>query len=288
MSFVKPMLAFNYSPADAVFPLYVQPKLDGMRCIATLMRGKCTLKTRTGKAINSVPHIAKQLLDKFGDHELLVLDGELYVHDLRDDFSGIISIVRASKPKKGHEKLEYWVYDCISATVRDRDHIDYMVESSQSFKERYMYLKECEAVGMFGGCLRLLRTESVNSHEGLLRRFREMRNDGYEGLMTRSPSGEYVHRRSKNLQKMKEFDTYEYRIIGVEEGVGTMRGCAIFVCASKHGEFRCKMIGTLQSLEKFVAKPSLAKGKWLTVKYQGFTSGDLPRFPIGLCIRDYE
>ena len=34
---IKPMLAHMYNPDKAIFPAYIQPKLDGVRCIITKM-----------------------------------------------------------------------------------------------------------------------------------------------------------------------------------------------------------------------------------------------------------
>ena len=71
---VKPMLAKDWNDyGDKVeFPVYAQPKLDGIRCIAT----KDGLKTRTGKDIVAVPHIFESLQEFFDEHPDVVLDGE--------------------------------------------------------------------------------------------------------------------------------------------------------------------------------------------------------------------
>ncbi len=45
----------DYSPA------HIQPKLDGIRCIAILDDGVCTLWTRTRKPILGVPHIQREV-----------------------------------------------------------------------------------------------------------------------------------------------------------------------------------------------------------------------------------
>jgi DNA ligase-1 len=112
---------------------------------------------------------------------------------------------------------------------------------------------------------------------------------GYEGAMIRNTLSLYENKRSYGLQKIKEFDDAEFEIIGVEAGRGRMSECAIFVCKTKKGdEFNCKMEGSLDALKVFLQKPKSVIGKVLTVRYQGMTSGDVPRFPIGVTVRNYE
>ena len=76
--------------------------------------------------------------------------------------------------------------------------------------------------------------------------------------------------------------------MGVKSGRGRMSECAIFTCAIGGSEFDCKMEGSLDVLKEILQKPKSVIGKNLTVRYQGFTNGKLPRFPIGVSIRDYE
>ena len=42
---IKPMLAHKYNPEKADYPAYIQPKLDGVRCVFT----KNGAYSRTGK-----------------------------------------------------------------------------------------------------------------------------------------------------------------------------------------------------------------------------------------------
>ena len=109
----KPMLAHMYNPDKAIFPAYIQPKLDGVRCIIT----KDGAYSRTGKEFKNIEHIKTHLnnyfFDRFPD---VVLDGELYNHDLKNDFEKIVSLVRKTKPTKEHEReamdlVQFHCYD---------------------------------------------------------------------------------------------------------------------------------------------------------------------------------
>ena len=108
----KPMLANDYTkkPQDTGFS---QPKLDGIRCIAT----KDGLFTRAGKEITTCKHIENDLKEFFEGEPYMILDGELYNHELKADFNKITSLVRKVKPtpeeeQECHEKVQYHIYDC--------------------------------------------------------------------------------------------------------------------------------------------------------------------------------
>ena len=86
---MKPMLAhkFDNSRVDWSEPVYIQPKLDGVRCLFT----KDGAYSRTGKKFMNVRHIEMSLKSFFDDNPDVVLDGELYNHKLKHDFEKIIS-----------------------------------------------------------------------------------------------------------------------------------------------------------------------------------------------------
>jgi DNA ligase-1 len=99
----------------------------------------------------------------------------------------------------------------------------------------------------------------------------------------------YEAGRSMGLQKIKQFDDAEFEVTGVRAGRGRMSECAIFTCSTETGEsFACKMEGALDTLKPYLTNPDTAIGKKLTVRYQGLTNGGVPRFPIGVGVRDYE
>ena len=112
MTKIKPMLAHKYNPDKADYPAYIQPKLDGVRCVFT----KDGAYSRTGKEFKNVDHIKKALKNFFNNNPTFIIDGELYNHGLKDDFEKIISLVRKTKPTEEHkqeasELIQYHVYD---------------------------------------------------------------------------------------------------------------------------------------------------------------------------------
>lgn len=272
---IVPMLAHKFSDhAHKIkYPCYAQPKLDGIRCIAILKDGKCTLWSRTRKRITGVPHIARQIENTFKDD--IVLDGELYNHDYKYNFEKIVSVVRQEKPTEGHEVVQYHIYDVVN---------------TQEFQDRSAYLGDFISNSQ-NGPLHRVETSIVTEESEVMPYFEAFRKQGYEGAMLRNKVSKYVNKRSYDLLKVKEFDDAEFDIIGIEEGRGKLAGhVGAFKCRMANGnEFLAKMAGELTNLKIYFEDHSLWKGKKLTVKYQGLTGANgVPRFPIGVVIRDYE
>lgn len=274
---IVPMLAHKFTDhAHKIkYPCYAQPKLDGIRCIAILKDGKCTLWSRTRKRITGVPHIQREVERLYGKLDV-TLDGELYNHDLKKDFEKIVSVVRQEIPQPGHEIVQYHIYD----VVTDRTF-------EQRWNDFFTRLPFPDELPQY--CF-LVSTGKIHSEDEVQFLFEAAVKKGFEGLMLRNADSKYANKRSYDLQKVKEFDDAEFAIVGVEEGRGKLAGHAIFVCKTESGkEFLAKMKGETARLKDFFDDHTLWKGKKLTVKYQGLTGANgVPRFPIGVAIRDYE
>lgn len=274
---VVPMLAgkFEDHAQKIKYPASAQPKLDGIRCIAVVKDGECTLWSRTRKPIRSVPHIVAEIEAIFGDNDI-TLDGELYNHDLKSDFEKIVSLVRQDEPGEGHEIVQYHIYDQVHMTV--------------NFAGRYENLSV-----MFDLheplALHLVDTVAVETEDKVMAAFKLFTADGYEGAMIRNDASMYVNKRSSDLLKVKEFQDDEFQIIGIDEGRGKLAGhVGSFVCRTPSGqEFLAKMSGDTGKLKEYFENHDLWKGKLLTVQYQGLTgSAKVPRFPVGLRLREIE
>ena len=276
---VIPMLAHKFADHGhkTKFPCYVQPKLDGIRCIAIVKDGKCTLWSRTRKAITGVPHIQRELEMRFKQD--VILDGELYNHDLKKDFEKIVSMVRQEKPADGHEIVQYHIYDVVQ-------------DKTYEFRWKWIY-NQFEHISVYSkdDPLRMVNSFNAQTEEDVNHWFGVFTKEGYEGCMVRNADGKYVNKRSYDLLKVKEFEDAEFEICGIDEGRGKLSGhVGAFRCITSDGkEFLAKMAGETERLRDYFQDHSLWQGKKLTVKYQGLTGANgVPRFPVGVSIRDYE
>ena len=265
----KPMLATKWKDRkDKVSgQIHMQPKLDGVRCIAN----KDGLWTREGKPIFGAPHIHEQIQHLFSRWPDLVIDGELYNHDLRDDFNKIVSCVKKQKPtdadlQTSKENIQYWVYDLPS-------HDDHFAERTRVLQN--MVDVELEADN------NIVITQTIEAHkddvDSLAAVFIEA---GFEGAMVRT-SGKYENKRSNTLIKWKEFQDEEFDIVDVQEGDGNRSGMAArCVMRLPDGRtFSAGLIGNVDYCRELLADRDKVIGKKGTIVFQNYTPDGVPRFP---------
>ena len=261
----KPMLAHDYTkrPQDTGFS---QPKLDGIRCIAT----KDGLFTRAGKEITTCKHIENDLKEFFEGEPYMILDGELYNHELKDDFNKITSLVRKVKPtpeeeQECHEKVQYHIYDCFDTGNPD-----------DIFSVRTFWLDKEDQPDE--SSLRLVPTTWCSNQTALDSSYTYYINKGYEGQMVRNDTP-YENKRSKNLLKRKEFITEEFEVLEVLEGQGNWQGYAKhFVLTDGENTFKSGVRGNQETLKKLLEQE--VKPTWVTCRYFERSVDNIPRFPV--------
>ena len=279
-AFYEPMLAHNYKDyqSEIKFPIYSQPKLDGIRCVIT----KDGMRSRNGKDIISAPHIFEALKKFFKNNQNAVLDGELYCDKLNNDFNKICSLVKRTKPtqeelNESAAVIEYWVYD---APVIG------MLNEESNFFERFEV-----ASNLLKGieCIKIVKTFKASNSDSLDIFYEEYLKDGYEGQMVRLNQG-YENKRSKGLLKRKEFIDEEFKILRVVEGVGNRYGTAGYMeFQTKEGRpFKSNIKGDFAYLRSLLVKKDKLVGQMATIKFFAYTPDKVPRFPYVIGIRNYE
>ena len=268
-----PMLANELNDKLVKYPCYVQPKLDGIRCLIYVKDGKIYFQSRNHSMFQDFPHLKHDItmiLFRNPGIKNLILDGELYNHDLT--FQQITSIVR----KKDHpdlEKIEYHLYD--------------LYIPDKTYEERYEIIRGLTNYIPGKNMRRMVIpvvTNTVNNREELEAKHSEYVQDNYEGLMVRIPSGLYRQQiRSKDLLKYKHFKDAEFKVIGMHEGNG---GIAVFDCITPNGRtFGVNMKCTKEEKQNYLTNFEEYNGKLLTVRYQEMTDDGVPRFPVGIEFR---
>lgn len=260
----RPMLANKYE-AWPGFPVYCQPKLDGIRCIAK----SDGLWSRQGKPIKAVPHIWEALEPLFDTNPGLILDGELYNHELREDFNTITSLVKRLKPSKedlaaSAKLIEYHVYDVPT-------------DASVPFSARNTLFFPAD------GPIKRVVTHRAESERDLDAHFELYLSQGYEGQMIRV-DGAYEHKRSKLLLKRKNFLDGEFEIVRIEPGLGNWSGAAkrVVLKLPDGREFGAGLKGSKDFAESVLKVASQYPGQWATVRYFALTPDGVPRFPVAV------
>ena len=273
--FFQPMLAAKYfglkkKQIDEIFRdhVYIQPKLDGIRCIVT----KDGMFSRHGKEIISAPHIRKSLDKVFERYPDLILDGELYNHDLNEDFNQIISLARKTKPteedlKMSEQKIQYWIYDLPSCPE---------VFHSRSWELARLWFEFEKEFDRYCVCV---ETHLVTSDEEVQHRLEDYLDHGYEGAIVRL-NKPYENKRTNSLLKVKKFEDEEFRIVDIEEGRGNLAGKAGRIIVDVDGK---RVSAGLKFSHDDAAEIWRNRGKYIgklaTVKYFNRTPDGSLRFP---------
>jgi DNA ligase-1 len=246
---IEPMLARTMSDENLSLPCFVQPKLDGIRC---LWDGR-TAWTRSGRP--HAPHIQRLASHWPAIHG--VLDGELAM-DPGTPFETIQSAVSRENERSGH--LEFRIFDTIS---------------SSPFRDRYDSIRHI--------VIETVLIRSASELESALDRFLEA---GHEGLIARNPASPYQPGYSDGLLKYKRFEDAEFRVVDILEAEGKDAGTAVMVCETATGlTFGVKPAGSRQIRMRILAERHDWIGKSYTVRFQGWTRNGIPRFPTGVAER---
>ena len=292
----KPMLAYPVStkPIDYSKPVFMQPKLDGVRCLIQAeftdvfknakgfgsIEKKVKAYSRTGKEWKNIDHILEQLIPFFDKYPDVILDGELYNHDLKDDFEKIISLVRKTKPTdedrlESEEMVQFHCYD--------------MIDENMCFADRYKFvfnhLRDSYSV-------RTVETmDDVHSEEFAKDIHESCLEIGYEGSILRT-NDVYKCGRSWSLRKFKDFHDAEAYIVGYEAGQGKREGTlGKFLMQDEDGnKFGCPPGKgfTYKDMKDMLDNIHEYMGQTATFTYFERTKAGSYRHPLFKCIRDYE
>jgi hypothetical protein len=267
----SPMLAHDFLKRgkSIKFPCYAQRKYDGTRCVAISGKG---LFSRNKKRYPHLDHIVAEV-NKLSN--TIILDGELYSDTLT--FQEIVGIVKRESLKEGDQEkqiqIKLHVYDIINESPYELRYANLqMLFNKYKFKH-----------------LVLVKSDICESEEAIKELHARYVAEGFEGLMLRNKTGLYKNSRSVDLQKVKAFETEEFKIVAYKEGEGLEAGCVIWVCEAENGlQFACRPRGTREERIELYSNGNKYVGKMLSVRYQEMTDSQVPRFPVGIAIRDYE
>ena len=265
----KPMLAHDFTKTPVTSGI-TQPKLDGIRMVVNT-RG---LYSRSNKEIVAVPHIAEALAEFIKDHPTVTLDGELYNHELKDNFQKITSLVRktvnlgADELAESAELVQYHIYDMFDSANPD-----------MTFMQRYNWIqKNVHLVNKKAVGIHLVASAICETSEEIDVMYGEYTPAGYEGQMVRQDAV-YENKRSKNLLKRKEFITEEYEVVQVHEGQGNWAGYAkrLTLKMPNGTTFSSGIRGSQAKLKELLENPNI---DWATCRYFELSNDGVPRFPV--------
>jgi ATP-dependent DNA ligase len=294
---VRPMLANTFDKElyrtttrayTIPFPMYAQRKYDGIRCICSLdtttsSSPTVVLESRKGVVFQTFEllkaEIMRILYANARSNTNIYFDGELYTDKI--NFETISGLVRLTKAKATEEALrqidqiEYHVYDVFDPS-----------RPNLTFDERRQILQGFSSASR--SLIQIVPTEEARTLDEIKQLHDKYVAEGFEGIMLRDKKGVYeCNKRSKYLQKYKEFMEEEFPIVGFHDGEGIDQGLVIWECETKEGTvFSAKPRGTHEYRRELYEHAHECIGKILTVIFQEYSADGTPRFPVGKAIRD--
>ena len=282
---VFPMLAntFEFTKKkkknDIEFPCFVQPKLDGLRCIVYLSPDKKTVlyQSRTGNYFQTMEHMSPELhkIFRMTDPDT-ILDGELYTMDIPfEELAGMIKKKKITPDDSNKlKKVHYHIYDIVNEEPFDKR--NEMILGIKKKLKKPVYID-------------FVPTHMVKNEDECKEMFEEFVSKDFEGIMLRNVNGLYKQNyRSNDLQKYKEFMESEFKIIDCKEGEGRDEGTVIWICETPVDKrvFSVRPKGTIEMRRDWFKNSKKYIGKKLTVIYQELSELGVPRFPVGKSVRE--
>lgn len=259
------------------YPVRVEAKLDGLRCIAVKKSGEVTLYTRNGTVLETLPSISKSIEDLQDDD--FVLDGEVMGVEWNDS----ASVIMSSKSKKDDSAMKYHVFDFIPL-----EHWQ-MKSSNLTYAERLVLL--LSVVGQNNSFLKFVDHKICKNEKELIEFYEERLEIGYEGVMLKDIFALYTWKRSSAILKLKPVSTEEGVVIGwYNANKSTKRaGCfGGFKILTKNGAITRVGGGFKDKLkEEINQNPDSFIGKIVECEHQPpFTKTGALRFPVFCRFRD--
>lgn len=274
----KPMLCkLSDTCSSSVFEKdwYVSRKIDGTRCLMYYKDGAIHTASRGGKTYDPATlHLRnnEQLKSLFQMYPNIILDGELYKHDINFPLQRISGLCRLETWTEECGNLEYWIYDYIS---------------NEPFKDRYTTLMSFKDIFTEPNSkIKVVDHEFISGYYKIRRRHDLYVNEGFEGLIMRNPDKEYgINKRSaKYMIKMKERKSGEFTVIGIKEGLRPEDMC--FILSTKNGkQFAAKPIGPAELRLEYLYNSGNFIGKKATCNFFYYSPDGIPLQPTFVHIR---
>lgn len=270
---------------------YLQPKLDGGRCVAEIDgNGKVRLTSRSGKEWGRAFRFIKASIEQLSkDYNLtnVCLDGELVIFkNGRMDFNAMQKMFHVVDDRPPDGDLRYVLFDL----ARGNEYH----EPEQTYQYRYEDLQV--SLGSLPLNIDLITSEFLENptQEYLNAKAMEfVEKLGCDGAIIRKADKVPKNSKTSDITKIKPFEDGEAVVIGKVEGKGHLVGslgtmvCRMLVDKKPFGpEFE---IGTGEGLTKDLRQelwndPKLV-GSFVNMKYQKLSDDGVPILPMYRAIR---
>lgn len=187
------------------YPVRVEPKLDGLRCVVIKVSGAVSMYTRNGTLLDTMQTIKSHVETSIVDN--IVLDGEMLANNWNDSSS----IMMSRKNSKDDSDLVYHVFDTLTFDEWVKQSSDKtLLERVTVVTDVVLKINSPNIVQVSGIV--------VNDDKELLNHYNWCMDRGYEGAMVKNLRGSYDFKRSDAVLKLKAMATIEGVIVGCKNG----------------------------------------------------------------------
>ena len=254
--------------------VYVEPKLDGIRCFAIVENYEAKLYARSGKLITNFDDTIGSALVSLGDG---CYDGEL----MGEDF---VALMRQAyrKDNVDPEGTYLALFDYLPIHEWKEN------QTVSTTQERFTELHARVAKSKMPDYVRVVQRYTVDAkYDEIMSLHNTFIKSGYEGAMVKTINSPYRFGRSYDIMKVKEFHDVDLPIIGWEEGTGRHEGKLGAVKVDYKGVI-VKIGSGFSDEERELVwndKDNFL-GRMIEIRYQEVTPDGSLRFPTFVCFRN--
>ena len=205
---------------ELTFPIFAEPKWDGVRTIAIKRNGIVTLFSRNGLEFTNFVEL-QNALTAMPDNT--VLDGEVITPD------GFNALMTRAKGSRTDVPIQYQVFDALPLAAWDKQVCTVNLRVRRELASQcvnQVHNPRLVALSPACHCGNVAVIEDFYAEQLAL---------GLEGIMLKDPLGLYTFKRNKTWRKLKPFDTADLKVIGRIEGKGKYEGSlGALICEGEH------------------------------------------------------
>jgi len=294
---IKPMLCSNnldkFLQKTNEDNIIIQPKLDGVRCIAKVEKNKIVYYSRNGKVFKNFQKF-NPILYKF--YQTLVynqlnppfyFDGEIIANDFQDLMTQVHRLEDVNDTE-----LSFHIFDIINNEIIQkplwyRDVVlhwcfrSVSVDELTNLKVNKVYLYNLQDFKFNILLQDKLHNKSIKEQLEIIAQY--FIDRGYEGIVVKDYQSIYEEKRSNYWIKIKQKETIDLPVIKIVEGKGKYEGMlGAFICKLPNGKTVSIGSGLKDEERKLYFKQI---PKMIEVEYQSMTKEGNLRFPIFKRIR---
>lgn len=221
----KCMLATTGLPKS--YPVYVDTKWDGVRCLAEVVNNKCTIWSRKGNKI-PIKALEAEFVRLANGHDL-VFDGEL-LDSNRKEVSGKINSIMKTGETSDANSIYVRVFD-----VLDAHEFFNQIPNKTSLAQRILTLSLMIAQAKPS---RIIMSIGRKADDELHMKniINNLIENGEEGAIVKELDASYEYKRSNNWLKFKAINTTTLEVIDVKEGKNSREGdVGALICRTSCG-----------------------------------------------------